>query len=513
MLIKQKLTLGSLSVGVFIILVAGIVLIDSNKSLTKTIRLTTQWNNFNSSIATAREEEKNYFILGNKVDQAGQSPMQKFKAEIAKAKELGKSDREIMELLDKYAGYFQTIVTKNNINDQTIKTLKEKGNSLQSISSQKVEVIQAEAVLVQKKIYSTFLIAFILVGFASIGGGVFVSRLVTVPLARLVAQTKKISQGGTETVIQITTEDEIGELAGIFNKLGKEVIEAKQQVERKAREIELQVEKQVKQLKAKEREIIQSERTAAVGQLAAVVSGALKVSLNNVKNLAGQLKELVNPEDKKAVLNIRNIEKEVAQLMRMGVNVATYAKPPVPELATNDINKIIEEILALKEKEGALENIKTVRRLIPHIPRIPLDEELIKQAFDNLVTNACQAMPVAGELIVSTTASPEEIEVKISDSGAGISEANLSKIFNPFFTTVSEGLGLGLTMVREIIKQHHGSIAVQSSVGKGTMFIIKLPVNPEKSSQSNFQDSSKVNPQGGSQGNPQDVNTDQMTTR
>lgn len=479
MLIGQKLTLGSLGIGIFIILVAGIVLIDSNKGLRKAIRLTTQWNNVNASITAAREEEKNYFISGNKVDQSGQSPMEKFKTEIARTKDLGKSDRGIIALIDDYSNYFQGMVVKNNINDQTIKTLRTKGNSLQTLSSHKVEAIQKEAVLIQKKIYSTFLIAFLLVGLVAIGGGLFLSRLVTIPLGKLVAETKKIAEGGTAGAIEIMTQDEIGELAAIFNKITQELAQAKKAVEKSTTDLEFQINRHIKELKNKEAKLIQTERTAAVEQLATVVSAGLKISLNNIKNLVAQLKEIVNKEDKKALLDIKNIEKEITHLVRMGANISTYAKASVSQLEPNDINKIIEEVLLLKEKEGALENIKTVRQLTPRIPRIPLDSELIKQAFDNLVTNACQAMPMAGELIVSTTAASEEIEIKITDSGAGISEVNLGKIFNPFFTTITEGLGLGLTVVREIIKQHHGTIAVQSSVGKGTIFIIKLPVNPQ----------------------------------
>jgi signal transduction histidine kinase len=513
MLIKQKLTYGSLAIGLFIVLVSGIVLIDNNTNLTKTLRLNMEWSKIVSLITSAREDEKNYF----KGDQSAQSYLVQFQSDIIEAKNLSKADVEAQDMFNDYLAYFQGMVAKKNITDQTIKTLRTKGDNLQRLAVHRIEFRQKQAVGIQKKIYGTFLVAFILVIVVSIGGGFFISRVVSVPVDKIFTGIRKISAGEAGAAIEITTDDEIGELATIFNKLTKEVVQAKQDLTKKERELELQINKKIKELKAEEAQLIQTERAAAVEKLSAAVSARLKVSLNNIKNLLAQFKEKylspVTPEDKKTALDIKNMEKEIAHLMRMGANILTYSKVTVLKLESKDINRIIEDVLLLKQKEGFLDNIKTVRRLNPQIPRIPLDEELINQALDNLITNACQAMPMAGELIVSTISSNEEVEIRINDNGAGIAEDNLSKIFDPFFTTLSEGSGLGLTVVKEIVTEHRGSIAVQSSVGKGTIFIIKLPVKYETKTQTAPQDVSNISLEGGAPGNPESANTKPMTTR
>ena len=477
MLIRKKLIIGSLGIALFIILVSSIVLIDSNETLSKTIQLTNECNIVNSSIIEAQEAEKYYFLFKKGlIRESDISYLEKFRLAIDKAKESAKRDKKITGLLDDYSNYFEGIVAKGKLNDASIKTLRTKGENLKKIASEKVIKIQEKSESTKKRIYSTLLIAFILVGVASVGGGIFLSRLVTLPIGKLVDDAKRISEGDLNHKIEIITQDEIADLASIINKISEDLNHAKQDVIKGEKELEIKLTRQTNELKDKQEKIIESERRAAVEQLANAVSSGLTVRLRNLRTLIYQLKGKIPKVDKIVVLEVKNVLHGIDHIVRITNNITAYFNPPVLNLEPADINKMIEEILSLSEEEGVLENIKVVRRLNPEIPRIPLDIKNIKQVFDNLFTNACQSMPEGGELIIATNSGSGEIEVKISDSGTGIVEENLRKIFTSFFTTRSEGLGLGLTVVRENIKKHRGTIAIQSTVGKGTTCIIKLPI-------------------------------------
>jgi signal transduction histidine kinase len=123
--------------------------------------------------------------------------------------------------------------------------------------------------------------------------------------------------------------------------------------------------------------------------------------------------------------------------------------------------------------------IKCRLELDENLPKILMDDRLIKQAFLNLIKNAQTAMPDGGTFTVATTGTDSEIKILLSDTGVGISEENISKIFEPYFTTSESGTGLGLTLVFKIIREHQGEITVESSPGKGAKFEIILPV-PQK---------------------------------
>jgi signal transduction histidine kinase len=140
---------------------------------------------------------------------------------------------------------------------------------------------------------------------------------------------------------------------------------------------------------------------------------------------------------------------------------------------------VIKELAEFVSFELTGAKIETVLDLQDNLPNVEYDARFMKQAFLNLVKNAIAAMPEGGKLSIKTAAEDSDVKILVADTGTGISDENIGKIFEPYFTTRDTGSGLGLTLVYKIVKEHQGEIAVKSSPGEGTVFTITLPA-PQK---------------------------------
>ncbi|MFH1783655.1 MAG: ATP-binding protein [bacterium] len=480
MLLKRKLLLAFLGISLFIVLVTSIVLIDSGKTLNKAIELTSQWNTAQLKIIEAQEAEKNY-VLERKglIPHLGAGYEKEFFTSVDSAKDASRRDKEIVIVIEIYSDYFTEVLEKDTLDEKTIETLRDKGNEARKIVSEKVVSVQNKAGDTQKRISSILLVAFFVGAGVSVGGAVFFSRLIAEPLVKLTRSARKIAEGDISQEVPVISQDEIGEIAAVVNKLSHELFKANKTLADGKKDLELQLARHTKELQDKQSDTIESERKGAVEQLVNAIDTGLTMKLSNLRALVYQMRDKIPKEEKALSLDMTNVVRSVNQATRVSNNILAYFKHPVLNIEFSDVNRAIQETLMMKEKEGIFDDIKVVRRLQGGIPQIPLDARYMKIALDNLFTNAYQAMSGAGELIVMTSAVPGEIEIKITDSGVGVSDDNRGKIFTPFFTTREDNLGLGLVVVREIIKQHRGNIAMQSTVGKGTTFIIKLPVVPK----------------------------------
>ena len=173
-------------------------------------------------------------------------------------------------------------------------------------------------------------------------------------------------------------------------------------------------------------------------------------------------------------LNVVN--EEIDRLNSIVVDFLFAVRPMKVELRRGDINAFIRELLDFVSFELKESNIKTVMNLAENLGPLDFDSGLMKQALLNLLNNAAAAMGGGGTLSISTEEAPGEIRINVADTGAGISEENLAKIFEPYFSTKDTGTGLGLTMVFKVVKEHGGEIGVKSKEGEGTVFSISLPV-------------------------------------
>jgi two-component system, sporulation sensor kinase E len=227
-------------------------------------------------------------------------------------------------------------------------------------------------------------------------------------------------------------------------------------------------------------EKIESERVTALTMLAAGVAHELGNPLNSLtihlQLMERRLKKLSSKDAPKLLENLAVAQGEIKRLDFIIGQFLAAIRPSQPQLQRAQLNDLIEE--AVKFLAPELKQSKVVPRLdlTPSLPMMPLDANQMKQAFYNLIRNACQAMPEGGTLSIVSTATDHEVRLIFSDTGRGISAANMSNMFQPFFTTRKTGTGLGLLIVRRIIREHGGEIELESREGEGTKVTVYLPL-------------------------------------
>jgi len=318
--------------------------------------------------------------------------------------------------------------------------------------------------------------------------GHFIAKNITAPVKHLVRITQKMAGGNLENnpltpfiplpkggrgVVKgelegkITTRDEIGELTAAFNQM-------------------------TQKLRQSQQELVEAERLATAGQMAAAFAHDIRNPLSSIKMMVQLLRKRVQPGEENQKY-IRSIIEEIDRLNDIVKSMMDFARPMELNLQTGDVNSVLLEVLNFMEAKLSHHGITLVKQLSKDIPLIMLDADKLKQVFMNVILNAIQSMPNGGELTIATKllrAAKERTDskippapfnkggvilVEISDTGVGIPEENRARLFEPFFTTKTEGTGLGLTNARRIIQQHRGDIEVQSKVGEGTTVVISLP--------------------------------------
>jgi two-component system NtrC family sensor kinase len=182
-----------------------------------------------------------------------------------------------------------------------------------------------------------------------------------------------------------------------------------------------------------------------------------------------------------------NLEKAATEASRckdIVKGLLDFARQTEPKVEESDVNETLERTLAVVENQAIFQNVKISKVICPSLPKVLMDVSQMQQVFTNIVLNAAEAVEGKGELTVATRIAPdnEYIEIEFTDTGCGIPPDNLEKIFDPFFTTkeVGHGTGLGLAVSHGIIARHRGTIEVKSEQGKGTSFIIRLPLKPKE---------------------------------
>jgi PAS domain S-box-containing protein len=225
-------------------------------------------------------------------------------------------------------------------------------------------------------------------------------------------------------------------------------------------------------------EILRIDRLAYLGEFSSTLAHEIRNPLAGIKTTAQALSEELGQDASKREY-IDRIIKEIDRLNDLLRTFFSFAKPERLDLIPCHIEEIIKEVkvLLVKEAEKAKVTIKEIYK--DNLPPLPLDTNQMQQVFMNLFLNALEAMPIGGELTVEINRQNSQagwIQVKVKDTGNGIAPEHLTKIFDPFFTTKSKGSGLGLAITHKIVEGHGGTIGVESAPGKGSTFILSLPV-------------------------------------
>jgi signal transduction histidine kinase len=348
--------------------------------------------------------------------------------------------------------------------DSEVNGLRKTGEEINALSKELDKAardrVEAGINLSQKAIL-VFFPAFLLVGI----GLVFSISNNVVRRLKLLTGLVQRTMGGVFPHLEPSTRwgrDEVGLLIGKFGEMSE------------------QLEKREAEIKAKNRELLQSKKLAAIGTLASGGAHEINNPLNNIY-LSAQVLER-QKQDKRAdgETIIGDIIKETRRVRSIVGDLLEFAREGEPSLARTDAAALMKEAYS-RVSEHFSETQKIDFSLeasgAPQGLFIDADPEQIERVFINILSNAVDAMQGTGHLLVDLCAEGGYAVIRVSDTGAGIAEEDLEKIFDPFYTTKEKGTGLGLAIVLNIIRKHGGEITVASAPGKGARFTIKLPLH------------------------------------
>jgi two-component system, NtrC family, sensor kinase len=322
----------------------------------------------------------------------------------------------------------------------------------------------------------------------SISAGWLLHRMIYVPLGDLAKGAQRISSGNFDKAIPVRSEDEFGSLARSSNTMMAALKKSRQELQEWVQTLEQKVNRRTQELRLAEAEVARGEKLASIGQLAAGVAHELNNPLTGVLTFTHLLRKKM-PEGSQDADDLDLVIRETKRCASIIRRLLDFAREKTPEKELVDLNQLVDETVRFVERSAALQRVAIETQLDPGLPRLYVDADLIKQVVMNILVNAQQAIAERGNIIVRSrllqgkrlASCPDEsvpvVEIAISDTGCGIPEANLQRIFEPFFTSkeVGKGTGLGLSVSYGIVRAHGGEIEVESNVGEGTTFRVYLP--------------------------------------
>ncbi len=316
----------------------------------------------------------------------------------------------------------------------------------------------------------------------------FARRFVTRPIQKLIEGTRAVSAMQLDRPIEIHSSEELDELAHSFNIMRERLIQANAENSQFMQNLETKVEERTEQLKTAHRKLLQTDRMASLGQLAASVAHEINNPISGVLNLSMLMQRLLKddgiPRDRIADFRkyLSQVYNETSRVGRIVTDLLSFSRRSKPQSTNTDLNAIVKDTISLVSHKLKLANVEMHLDLQENLPAVHCDTSQMQQVVLNLVMNGAEATHKSGrgEVWVKThvDAGGKEALLEIRDNGEGIPQENMSKIFDPFFTTKEEGkgVGLGLSVVYGIVDAHHGDIEVKSKVGEGTLFRVTLPL-------------------------------------
>jgi signal transduction histidine kinase len=292
----------------------------------------------------------------------------------------------------------------------------------------------------------------------------YLARKYTQPLHGVVEAAKRVAAGDLSKTIEVEGADEIAELTQSFNEMVEKL--------RQHRELE--------------ERLREAERLSAVGKLASGIAHEIRNPLNFISLSIDHIRSRLaasRPGDVVATAGlIGNIKDEIHRLNTMVENFLTVGKPLALKKTEVDLAALIRDVVALAQQKAAEQGIDVQVHAALEVPRLQLDPAQVKTCLLNVVQNAVQAMPTGGRLEIAVSHRLEgpdtsaSVEVCVSDTGSGIGEEELGKIFHPYFTTKKLGIGLGLAITKKVVEEHGGQITVTSRAHEGTTVVISFPL-------------------------------------
>lgn len=312
-----------------------------------------------------------------------------------------------------------------------------------------------------------------------------VARKLSRPLLDLAASAERVAAGDTDIILPVASRDEVGHLTETFNQMTATLRERDQRLHGMNRELEEKVRQRTAELEEKglqliqaQEELLRNEKLAAIGSLAAGVAHEINNPAAIIRGNV-ELLQMVLAHGVPGREEADEIMKQTERVSLITRNLLNFAREQEFHPEQVHLNDLLDDILSHLSHQVTMSEIVIRKELCETLPDVEGDRERLRHVFNNILLNAVQAMSGEGLLKVRSVFDDREVRISIEDNGPGISRENREKIFNPFFTTKSNGTGLGLSVSYGIVQAHGGSIEVSSDQEQGALFTVHLPL-PER---------------------------------
>lgn len=312
------------------------------------------------------------------------------------------------------------------------------------------------SVFLQTSMIRRIVAAFIIFGIGTILA-IFLARRYTKPIEEVVTAAQRVALGDLDQELHTNRKDEIGGLASSFNYMVGKLRQQREMAEK----------------------LRKAEHLAGIGQFAQSIAHEIKNPLNFINLAIGHMKEVYRPSDpvkaEKFDSLVENMNNEILRVSRFAESFLEYGRPFELHYRMTAMGKVLNEVIELVSIKAQQNNIQ-IREEYDALPQLMIDPEFIKTCIYNIILNAFDAMNNGGLLTISTKKDDSRFYLLVKDNGIGLPLAEQSKVFEPFFTSKSAGLGLGLAFTKRIIEEHGGKVLFESTEGKGSIFTIILPM-------------------------------------
>ncbi|HEX6558185.1 MAG TPA: ATP-binding protein [Longimicrobiales bacterium] len=330
-------------------------------------------------------------------------------------------------------------------------------------------------------VWTTFILMIVL----GIVATIIVRRLVHRPIGRLQEGTRRIASGDLDTRIRVRGgAQELMNLAGDFNRMAEDLSRTQEELTDWSRKLEEKVVEKTAALQSAQRQVLHMEKMASLGKLSATVAHELNNPIAGMLTYARLVeRELVEQPLQPEILEelvryLQLVQRECTRCGEIVQNLLVFARRSSTEVASVDVNEVVERSVMLMRHHLEIKGIRLETAYLDGDSEIVADAGQLQQALVALLVNAVEAMKEGGALSVRLSATEQDVQIDVADTGCGMSPEILSQIFEPFFSTKQSdigGVGLGLAVVYGIVHRHGGAIDVESEPGVGTTFHLKLP--------------------------------------
>ncbi len=329
---------------------------------------------------------------------------------------------------------------------------------------------------------------FIFLGIALLGVALVCGVAITIagsisrPIHAMAEAAKRVAEGDYSPQVRVTSKDEIGYLAECFNRMVRELSRTNQELRQWAENLESKVEDRTAQLKAMQGHLIQTEKLAAIGKLAAGVAHEINNPLTGILTNSSLMLQDAAPGDERRE-DLQLIVDETLRCRKIVKGLLDFARQTKPQKQSVDLNGVVEDVFSLVRNQATFHDIELELKPDGTLPAVMADKDQMRQVVLNIVLNSAEAMPDGGKIRASTRLEPitGDVELVVEDNGPGIPEEIRTKVFEPFFTTKRTGTGLGLAIAYGIMERHKGMISIDSTPGRGTTITLRIPARSGES--------------------------------